>query len=100
MNVVKNYPAQRAGALREFSRKARIQVEQARQSEKVRIDLAFVRTSPQYCSRQRQMLRFLSSDIKNYCVSYDWFGMSSHQNTQDGIIVSVSALNKFIVGHW
>lgn len=88
INAVKNYPAQRASALREFSRKARIQVEQARQSEKVRIDLTlfvFVRTSPQYCSRQRQMLRFLSSDIKNYCVSYDWFGLSSYRSTQDGV---------------
>lgn len=86
--MLKNHPAQRVSALREFSRKARIQVEQARQSEKVRIHLilfVFVRTSPQYCSRQQQTLRFLSSDIKNYCVSYDWYGLSSYRGTQDGV---------------
>lgn len=65
--MLKNHPAQRASALREFSRKARIQVEQARQSEK------------------QQTLRFLSSDIKNYCVSYDWYGLSSYRGTQDGV---------------
>jgi len=88
INAVKTHPVQRATALREFSRKARIQVEQARQNEKVRIDLTlfvFVRTSPQYCSRQRQMLRFLSNDIKNYCVSYDWLGPPSYRSTQDDV---------------
>ncbi|EDR14386.1 uncharacterized protein LACBIDRAFT_306173 [Laccaria bicolor S238N-H82] len=49
--MLKNHPAQRASALREFSRKARIQVEQARQSEKTATDASVL------IKRYKELLR-------------------------------------------